>query len=242
MEKAFAVTDDGGVSVTTPEGAIARQRVPEDVSPEAFRNALATVDLYWNSEGRIPNAEEAHAVFPRLSKKTFRLVFTKDEFYEALDRRGIRISKEVGLTERQAFALSVLSDYSDKRSTRYRLADIGVAMAEFQAWMRDENFAAVYRQRAENNLKDIVPRAIQVVAENVDSGDLKSAEFALKMTGRYDPNAQEVANARTVVMTLVESIMRRVTDPEVRAAILGDVEGTMVAINVKEALKPKEIG
>jgi hypothetical protein len=154
-----------------------------------------------------------------------------EEFATACERRGILMDRESGLTEQQAFALTVLSDFTDKRVMSKRLGDIGVPMAQFRAWMRQPLFSRLYHERAEQNVADVVPVALNNLVSNIDNGDQRAIEFGLKMTGRYDPQSIEVANARAVVTTIVELVMQY-ADETAQRKILAGVEAKMTALSI----------
>lgn len=227
------------IVVRNVDGRVESAPVPRGVSPEAFRHVLAAVDVHWASAGIYPTPAQAHKYFPKIPLKTFSTVMGMPEFQKALELRGIQADREDGLTEQQAFALTLLSDPSDTRRRSVKLADLGVPPAQFRAWMRQPLFASLLHERAEGDLKDAIPMAIQGIVANAESGSLSAQQFILKMTGRYDPDTAEVQNARQVVLTMVESIMKH-TDPETRKAILGDVEAKMQSITIMESMK--EIG
>jgi hypothetical protein len=233
----FTVVNRTEVGVLNPDGRVQRQRVPEGVSPATFRNVLSAVDVYWNSEGRMPTPHEARKVWPNLSLKTYQAVFSTPEFREGLERRGITMDAAQGLTELQMAALTLLSNPTDVRTTSAKLKDLGVPPTQYRAWMRNPLFATKLRERSEHNLGDAIPTAINRLIGNVESGDPRSIEFLLKMSGRYDPAAVEVENARVVVLTLVEAILSEVKDPDVRERILAKADDKMRAIQVKESLK-----
>jgi hypothetical protein len=75
------------------------------------------------------------------------------------------------------------------------------------------------------------PRSAELSAA---AGEDRAIEKVLEISGRWNPNAQSVEDARVVVMTLVEAIIKYVPDPEVRAKIMSEVSltaGTMKALN-----------
>lgn len=237
-QRAFEV-EGSEVVVLNPDGRVARQKVPEDINPMNFRHVLAAVDVYWNDKGQMPTPSQARTLWPTIPLKLFQTVFATPEFREALERRGISANGDLGLTDKQATALSLLTNPGDARSTTAKLKDIGVSYSTFQNWMRQPLFSRMYRERTERTLEDIVPAAIMALSTNIEAGNQRAIEFGLKMSGRYDPDAIEVQNARTIVLTLVEAIEKH-APKEVREAILGELDGIMRATRVTHAMK--EIG
>jgi len=233
----FDLRADGTLSVVNPDGRVIRQQIPKGINPVHFRHVLAAVDVYWNQNGRMPTPHEARNIWPNLSLKTFQTIFAAPEFSEALEKRGVTMDPGGGLTQLQMSALTILSNPADVRSTLAKLKDLGVTPGQYRSWMRNPLFASHLRERSEQNLGDAIPVALNRLVGNVESGDPRSIEFFLKMVGRYDPNAQEVENARVVVLTLVEAIQAEVADPGVRERILAKAETKMRAIQIQESLK-----
>lgn len=233
--------DGAEIAVLNPDGRVLRQNVPEGVSPATFRHVLAAVDVWWGSHGTFPTPEQARTLYRKMSLSTYKQVFATEEFRAALEKRGINADPEAGLTPQQATAITLLTNPEDRRTVASKLRDIGVPYATFQNWMRDPLFSRLYKDRMENLLGDIVPSAIMAVAANVEAGDQRAAEFALKMTGRYDPAAIEANNARTVVLRLLE-LIQMYAPKEVQDKIRAGLDGTLAQIKVQNAIGQKEIG
>jgi hypothetical protein len=195
--------------------------------------------MWWGSHGTFPTPAEARTLYPKMSLKTYQTVFATDEFKEALEKRGIDADPHAGLTPQQATAIVLLSNPEDRRTVASKLRDIGVPYGTFQNWMRQPLFSRLYKERLENLLSDSVPAAIQTVVANAEAGDQRSAEFLLKMSGRYDPQAIEANNARVVVLKLLELIQEH-APKDVQDKIRRGLDGTLAQIKVQSAMK--EIG
>ena len=57
------------------------------------------------------------------------------------------------------------------------------------------------------------------------------------MSGRWNPQQQEIQNARTVVLTFMEVIQSEVEDKELLARIMTKVRGKMEALTIVQSLK-----
>jgi hypothetical protein len=221
--------------IRNTDGRVQVQNVPKGFSPETFRHVLAAVEVAYHSMGYYPTPKQAQPFFPDVPLATYGRAMATAEFQMAMGKRGIQIDREDGLTEQQAFALTVLSDFTDRRNTSRRLADVGVPMAQFRAWMRQPLFSRLYHERAEQNVADVVPVALNNLVSNIDNGDQRAIEFGLKMTGRYDPQSIEVANARAVVTTIVELVMQY-ADEDAQRKILAGVEAKMTSLSIMSAV------
>jgi hypothetical protein len=72
------------------------------------------------------------------------------------------------------------------------------------------------------------------LAGKAAAGEDRAIDKVLEITGRWNPNAKSVEDARVVVMTLLEAIIKHVPDPEARKAIMSEVSlaaGTLEALN-----------
>lgn len=238
MSRSFE-TDGDEVVVIHEDGRVKRSPVPADVHREVFRNALAAVDILYRREGRFPSVEEAYKSWPQISKKTYSKIFTTSEFKQALELRGIAMSPNSGLTEEQGLAILHLSN-PDGKSIQGKLRSLGISMPKYQAWMRQPLFAETLRQRSEQNLGDAIPIALNQLVANADKGDQRAIEKLLEISGRYNPAQAEQANARQVVLIMVESVLKHVSSKEERTAILSEVENAMTKMSVVSGLRSIE--
>jgi hypothetical protein len=235
--EAVAVTDsfeqvEGGIQVLEPDGRYRPVSTPLGFTDFAFRNAVAAFDTAYRMLGRTPTVKEVQKFWPRIPTATYSAHYLTPEFKQALEYRGIEWEPESGLSLEQSMALLKLTDPTDRRTTNVKLKELGIPMARFQAWMKQKLFAESYRARSEDNLKDAIPMALNRLIGNAEAGDQKALEKILEMTGRWNPNERQVEDARTVVLKVIESVIKRVTDPEVRRAILGDVQAEVMSFDI----------
>lgn len=219
--------DDDTVLVVHEDGRVRQSPLPVGVDPHVFRNALAAVDVLYRREGVFPNVKEVHELWPEISQKTYSKIFAMSEFKQALELRGIAMQPSLGLTDEQNMAILLLSDPTDRRQTNTKLRQLGISMPKYQAWMRQPLFSQTLRQRAEQNLGDAIPVALNRLVGNAEAGDQRAVEKLLEVTGRYNPQQIELQNARMVILRIVEIVLSRVTDQAVRNEILQDLTSTM---------------
>lgn len=237
--------DGDSVLVVHDDGRVRRASLPKGIDPEQFRNVLAATDVLYRRDGVFPTVEEVHTFWTRTPKKTISLIFATSEFKHAIELRGISMDENPGLTEEQSMALLLLSDPTDRRMTSTKLKQVGISMAKYHAWMRQPLFSTLLRERSEQNLGDAIPTALNRLVGNAEAGDQRAIEKLLEVTGRHNPQASELQNARQVILTLVEIILKRVLDPEVRREILSDlnsmgvVDASATMLEIEET-PPKE--
>lgn len=238
MTVAFTTDGDEIVTVHT-DGRVRRSPVPVGFSRETFRNVLAAVDVLYRRQGHFPSVDETYASWPKIPKKTYSAIYATSEFTQALELRGIAKSPNAGLTEEQALAILHLSN-PDGKSIQTKLRGMGISMPKYQAWMRQPLFSETLRQRSEQNLGDAVPIALNQLVANADKGDQRAIEKLLEISGRYNPAQIEQANARQIVIIMVEAVLKHVSSKEERTAILSEVENAMAKASITSGLKSIE--
>jgi len=222
--------DDDKVMVVHDDGRVRPSPLPEGIDPQTFRNALAAVDVLYRRDGAMPTIEETYKSWSKISRKTYSKIWATSEFRDALSLRGIDMDPSAGLSPEQGMALLLLSDPTDRRSTSVKLRQLGISMPKYQAWMRQPLFAQTLRERSEQNLGDSVATALNRLVGNVEAGDQRAIEKLLEISGRYNPAAIEQANARQVILAVVEIVLKHVHDAETKKAIMADLSDTMTIV------------
>lgn len=214
---------DGQILVRPLKGAFKPVPTPEGITPEQFRNAVAACYTFYRRTGKLPSASELHATWAPISTKTYSALMLTDEWKQALEYRGIQWDEKAGFSLEQRSALIMLADVSDRRSLGTKLKELGIPMARYQAWLKQPLFREAVNSAAEQVLEEAIAPSLLAYSAAANSGDLNAARFVLEVTGRWNPNQQSLEDARTLVRTLVESIIKNVKDPEVRESIMSDV-------------------
>lgn len=226
------VAAEGGIRVRKTDGAFRRVETPAGFTDYIFRNAVSAFDTAFRFQGTLPTVDDVHKFFPRISAKTYAQLFLTEEFKQALAYRGIEWEIDNGLSIEMSTALLMLLDPTDRRPTGVKLKELGVPYARFQNWMRNPLFKQSYLQRTEENLKDAVPMALNKLIGNADAGDNHAIDKVLEITGRWNPAQQQLEDAKTVVVRVVEAVIKHVQDPAVRKAIMEDVQREVVSYDL----------
>lgn len=222
----------GGIRVRDGKDTYHRVNAPEGFTEYMFRNTVAAFDSAYRLSGKLPSVSEVHKFWPSIPVKTISALFLTDEFKQALAVRGINWDPDSGLSLEQNMLLLKLTDFTDRRSLGVKLRELKIPMARYQAWLKQPLFKESYRKRSEDNLKDAVPLALNRLIGNADAGDQKAIEKVLEITGRYNPAQMQLEDAKTVVLAVIESVIRHVTDPNVRREIMNDVQAQVVAFDL----------
>ncbi len=153
-----------------------------------------------------------------------------DQFRKACEARGIRIGGIAGssgkgvLTEQQLACANTILDFADNRSTKKKLADLGVSSQTYQGWLRDPGYQAYVTQRAENLFPDITSEAHLALVDNVRRGDIASIKLYYEMTGRWSSKTVGELNVEFLLMKILEVLQKHVTDPAMLQAIGDDLQ------------------
>jgi hypothetical protein len=228
------VEKPGGILVRNLAQGFNPVSTPTGYTDIEFRNTVAAAYTFWRQAGKLPTVTDLVNVHSNINAKTYSGILLSDEFKQALAYRGIDWNESAGLSLEQQSVLLKLQDFTDRRSIGAKLKEMGVPMARYQAWLKHPLFRKAVNDAAENVLQEAVAPALTALAGKAAAGEDRAIDKVLEITGRWNPNAQSVEDARVVVMTLLEAIIKHVPDPEARKAIMSEVSlaaGTLEALN-----------
>ena len=175
-----------------------------------------------------------HKMHSAIDVTTYSGIVLTDEFKKALSYRGIEWDMDAGLTLEQQSVILKLQDFTDRRSLGSKLKELGVPMARYQAWLKHPLFRQAINNNAEMVLQEAIAPALTQLAGKAAAGEDRAIDKVLEISGRWNPNAQAAEDAKVVVMTLLEAIIKHVPDPDTRKAIMSEVSlaaGTLEALN-----------
>lgn len=232
---------DGRELVIMLDGRVKRSPVPDTFSPAMFRHIVAAIDLLYRRNGIVPSVNEIVKEWEGFDRKAVEKALASPEMKQALSLRGIELDMKAGLTDEQLYAIAILQDPSDRRSTKARLEAVGISMAKYRAWMRNPMFSGYMSAQAEHNLGDAVQMAMNRLIANADAGDGRAIEKILEISGRWNPQQQELQNARTVVLTFMEILQEELAgDPKLLDRIMTRARGKMQALTIVQSLREIE--
>lgn len=206
-------------------------------------------EQYFMEHGILPDSDEIfeylranHKTLTKyddwpLSASAIRITLMQGEDNEdysvqvALKNRGIDpklLNPGAGLTPIQLAVVNSLMDFSDKRATKAKLNELGVSTSQYSAWLRNPQFSAYCRSRAESVLGDNAHAAHIALMQNVERGDLNSIKLYYEMIGRWSTKSMGEVNIEFLMIRILETLQRHVHDPDILmniAADLGDLTG-----------------
>ena len=231
---------EGGISVRKPDGRFQPVTTPPGFTDLAFRNAVAAFDTAYRVQGRLPTVDMVHQVWPKIPKKTYSALYLTEEFKQALRYRGIEWDIDNGLSMEQSMVITKLSNPFDRRSISAKLRELGIPMPRYQNWLKQPLFYEALNKISVDAYREALPSIRNRLIGNAESGDQRAIELVFAITGEWDPNQRQLEDARTVVMSMVEAIIARVKDPEVRKQIFADVQGHAAILTMMSQSKALE--
>ena len=147
------------------------------------------------------------------------------QFIDVVRERGLILAPSKdnpdGLTIRQLLALSKAADILDRRPLAKKLADVGVGWWEWQTWLANPIFSREHRRTAENALEKNQADVLNALTASAVGGDLRAIEYFNKVSGRYDPNTQNIVNVREVLSGVIEILQEVLSDQPATLAKIG---------------------
>lgn len=200
--------------------------IPTGVQERTFRNIVSAAYTAYTGYRRIPSVDDI-AEFCQHEKRTIAKVLVTDEFKTAIQSRGIPWDGYGGLSTEQHYALTILMNPTDRRALGAKLKSCGITYPIYRAWLKQPKFAEYVRRQSEELLVDHEADFNTVLANRGLNGDLASIKFIYELTGKHNPQNNQIVDAQRVISLLLEVITRHVTDPNVLSQIVADITNVM---------------
>lgn len=197
------------------------------VIPRDLRNIVDFIESQYLLVREIPTPK-AIAAHTFVTEKEVIEWMNEPLLAEMLERRGISLNSTNGMTPEMLACANVMLDFSDRRSKREKLRDLGLTTARYNAFLRNPQFNAYVTARAEQLLPDTMHEAHVALVKNVERGDTQSLKLYYEITGRHNPAAAKDFNPEALLTRIFEVITIHVKDPEVLQRIAADLAGTGV--------------
>lgn len=206
---------------------------PAGYKESEFRRVVGAAYTAYTYDGSLPNVNRIHEIVgARISKKKIGEIIDTEEFKLTMIQRGVEWTDSAGLTGQQMLALQVLTNPTDKRDLRAKLKSIGVTYPQYRGWLKQPLFNGYLNKVTEGMLTEHIGDFNTVLANKALGGDLGALKLAYELSGRYDPNHQQVTDMKAVMQALIEIVTRNVKDPEVLTRISNELHLTMVSHNI----------
>lgn len=205
--------------------------------------------LWLSGNGKLPEYAELLRYWPKeWAEEDIVKVLSSRTFYLRMSRRGVPWPENwspqlhnitqlyTRLTPQQVIAMQVVTDPTDKRSLGVKLKQVGINSTVWRAWLRNPVFSDAVRRTSEHLLQDTIAIAHTRLAQKVDAGDLGAIKTLYEVSGRHDPNKQQMLDFTKVISLVLEVMQRHITDPAVLRAIGNDLDSVIAG----EVIAPVE--
>lgn len=229
-------------SSASNRGLVLPNTPPQGVGEQSFKNVVAaahTAYLARPNKDVLPSVDDIKN-YCQHTKTTINKVIVSDEFKITMARRGVNwYQNSRAISPEQAFAISIVTNPTDRRDMRSKLKSAGISYAQYRAWLKQPVFSAAIKQIGEDMLGDHVHDVhTSLLNKAMDGKDINAIKLYYEITGRHDPAKQQMVDLERIIGLLLEVITRYVTDPVILTRISGDVEAIMAGKTPKYSTVP----
>lgn len=211
--------------------------VPSICSKEQFIDVMNGATAAYNYLHRKPTVQEVYR-YAETNPKIIAKIYETEEFRIAMRSRGYDFTDTTKLSPQQVWAVSVITNPTNRRPLKDKLAQAGITYHTYRAWLNQPVFAAYIKEIGERLLNDHVQDVHTRVVERAANGDIAAMRLYYDLTGRTDSNTNKaVQDLSATVRLLLEVITRNVTDTvtldkiQKEIAAVTDGRGTGNSIN-----------
>lgn len=212
-------------------------RFPKQIGPNFVARVMPWVETFWHGKKRYPTVDEFMTKFNFTALEVERMNLSPF-WIKSCERRGIRITSDSDLSPKQVAAISLITNFSDRRPITIKMAAIGVTEEELNGWYADPQFTRELNARADQTLELGYAEVQAAFMKEVQKGNFQAIKFYYEVTGRT--KNEEAQNLKAIVTQLIEAVQKHVQEPEVLAAIANEIQ-SMQQINNVLALSRKEV-
>lgn len=214
--------------------------VPKGISKEAFLDAINATTAAWNYLHKKPSINDIRIYTGPMSagKNVLEKIVATEEFAIAMSARGYTWTDTSHITPQQVWAVSIITNPTNRRPLREKLSQAGITYHTYRAWLNQPAFAKYIKEIGERLLNDHVQDVHTRVVERATNGDIAAMRLYYDLTGRTDSNTNKaVQDLSATVRLLLEVITRNVTDTttldkiQKEIAAVTDGRGTGNSIN-----------
>lgn len=192
---------------------------PSQVGPKWVKKMMPWIELFWHEKKRHPTDSELVQKFGFTPTQLLQL--RESKFYKnTLALYGISWDRD-DLSAEQVAAITMITNFSDTRSTEAKLAAINVTPEQLNGWYSNPVFQRELANRADATLDNIFPEAQAQLARQIKKGNFPALKFYYEITGRAQ--SPETVNVKLAMMRLIEIVQKHVQDPEILSAIATDM-------------------
>lgn len=173
-------------------------------------------------------------------------ILRSESFYARMVRRGIpwlegwtpedndREILRNQLSPQQAMALMAMTNPTDKRTAKAKLSAVGVTYNTWRTWLANPYFADLVKDTAEKMLQDNIATVHARLVGKAEAGDVSAIKLFYELSGRHDPQRQQMLDIQKVLELILESLQRHITEPRILLAVTQDMDRIMNGKELKQ--------
>lgn len=196
-------------------------KFPKQVGPQFVQKAMPWFESFWHHYGRYPANDEIMGHF-KFTLEQCELLNLSPYWVKSCEARGIRLPKQHSLSDKQVAAISLITNFSDRRSIPAKLAAIGVTEEQINGWYKDKEFQQELQIRTEAVLENSHAEVQASLIRQVQKGNFQAIKFYYEITGKAQ--SPEQIELRRAMQILIEAVQKHVQDPEVLQRIGAEIQ------------------
>lgn len=209
--------------------------IPAGVGEKTFRHIVGAAHTAYVGVRGIPSIDQIYDYSDKkVTKAKISAVVLTDEFKDAMEQRGIpwRPDDYSGISTEQAYAIQILTNpVHEKKSLQAKLRLAGISYSKYRVWLKQPTFERYLNNLTEGMLKEHAGDLHTVLMQKALSGDLHAIKYVHELSGRHDPNRQQVEDLARIVDKLIEIITQEVTDQETLVRIANKMNLIMASVS-----------
>jgi Helix-turn-helix of insertion element transposase len=190
------------------------------IGPQFVDKAMPWFESFWHRMNRYPQPDEIMGHF-KFTLEQIELLNLSPYWEKCCESRGIRLPKQNQLNATQIATISLITNFSDRRSIPAKIAAIGVTEEQLNGWYKDKEFQQELAIRTDANLDNTFPEVQASLIRQVQKGNFQAIKFYYEITGRAV--APEQLQVKQTMQHLIEAVQKHVQDPETLKAIAQEV-------------------
>ena len=211
---------------------------PANCSAVSFRDVLAGASAAYTIHKSVPTIEQI-AVFCTCRSKTISKVVATTEFKAVMAQRGFPFD-QAKLSPEQYFAVGIITDPSNRKTLAVKLKQAGISYGQYRGWLKQPHFRDYISKVTEDMLGEHVQDVHTRVVERATSGDMAAIKLYYELTGRHDPQRQQMVDLQGIIGLMLEVITRYVPDTKALSSITKDID-LILSGGVPKALEQFDI-
>jgi hypothetical protein len=234
------VEDNPFAQLIRPQARFTEQQVSDVIAPQDPYEIWCAdvIQMLWIGNGlrTLEVVDINNALGKQLDLSRVYKILSSDSFYARLQARGIdwipgwnpqkheELRMRERLTPQQAWALQIMTDPTDRRSTSQKLKHIGITYSTWRNWLREPFFSDLVKTTAEQLLGDSLANVHTRLVSKAEAGDVAAMKLYYEVSGRHDPNRQQMLDFTKVLGLILEALQRHIPDPQVLARVALDID------------------